>query len=117
MICQFARIINSLTKDFWKIPLEELYQRLLFAVRARRSRFYIPSTEHYCEADRYILWGGYNRDRITDMQRIPSEDGGWRYEEVEIQCFRIQRIMEKQTGATHAVLNEFFVPYRQYSLR
>lgn len=117
MICQFARIINSVNQDFWKIPLEEMYQRLIFAVRARRSRFYIPSIECYCEAKGYILWGGYYREQIIDMQYVPCENGSWRYEKVKIKDFRIQRIREEQTGATHAVLNEFFVPFKQYSLR
>ena len=117
MICQFARIINSFDQDFWKISLEEMYAALSSAVRARRSRFYMPSYERYCEADGYILWGGYTRDRIIDVQCIPCEDGSWRYETVEIKDFRIQRIRDKKTGATHAILNEFFVPYKQYSLR
>lgn len=117
MICQFTQIINGIAQDFWTISLGEMYAALLCTVRARRSRFYIPSSERYCEADGYILWGGYTRDRIIDVQCIPCEDGSWQYVTVEIEDFRIQRIMDKRTGATHAVLNEFFVPFKQHSLR
>ena len=117
MICHFYQIINRLSDDFWKISLDEMYERLLRAVRARKSRFYIPSSERYCEADGYVLWGTYGRARIIDMQCIPCEDGGWRYEKVIHEDFHIQRIKEKETGSTHAVLNELFIPYKQYSLR
>jgi len=117
MICQFARIINSFPQEFWVISLEEMYAALLYAVRSRRSRFFIPSSERYSEADGYILWGTYERKRIIDIRRVARENGKWGYEEVEIEDFHIQRIREKETGATHAVLNEFFVPYKQYSLR
>ena len=83
----------------------------------RRSGFYIPSCERYVEADEYILWGTYTRERIIDIQYLPDEDGNWRYETIELEDFCIQRIMDRQTGATHAVLNEFFVPYKQHTFR
>lgn len=116
MICQFAQIINSLTRDFWKIPLEEMYRKILLAVRSRQSRFYIPSCESYCEADGYILWGSYTRKCVIDIKCIPCEDGSWRYEEVEIKDFSIQRIRDR-SGFTHGILSEFFVPFGQHSLR
>ena len=68
MICQIDRIINSVGQEFWKIPLKELYGRILGIVRMRRSGFYIPSCERYVEADEYILWGTYTRERIIDIQ-------------------------------------------------
>ena len=117
MICQFTRIINSLTQDFWKISLEEMYKRILKAVRSRQCRFFIPSRECYCGGDDYILWGTYPRARIIDMQYMACEAGEYQYEEVEIKDFSIQRIKDKLTGATHAILDEFFIPYKQYSLR
>ncbi len=117
MISQLCLLRNIFFEDFWEVPLEEMYERLVRTVRARESRFYIPSSEHYCKADGYTLWGTYIRNRIIDMQRVQREDGKWGYEKVIIEEFQIQRIRDKETGATHAVLSELFIPYRQYSLR
>ncbi len=117
MICQIGRIINRFPQDFWKVSLEMLYPMLVGQVRGRSNRFYMPSSEHYCKGDSYILWGKYTRYRIIDIQCVTCEDGSQRYEKVEISGFSIQRIRDKETGATHAVLSEFFVPYKQYSLR
>lgn len=118
MICQFAWRVNTPEEDFFKIPLNELYERILNAVHSRRSRFFLPSRGRYCEADDYILNGGYKRKRIIDIQMVRNEDSTYRYEEVEIRDFRVQRILEKGAGhTTHAILPEIFVPYKQYSLR
>ena len=117
MICQFAWKINTLTEVFWRVSLEELYDMVSKAVRYHRTRFYIPSSECYCRADDYILYGSYSRSRIIDIQEFWGNDNRWHYREVEIQDFRIQRILDKATGRTHAILPEIFVPYRQYSLR
>lgn len=117
MICQFFGRINTLLEAFWNIPLDELYLKFNAAVRSRTARFYIPDSECNVEADGYELCGGYYRKEITDIQRILNEDGTWEYKEVRIQAFRIQRIKSKQTGKTHAILNEIFIPYRQFSLR
>ena len=118
MICQFSWRINTPTEDFWKISLEELYRRISEAVRRRRSRFFLPSIERYCQMNGYILNGGYKREHIIDIQMVQNEDGSHRYEKVEIRKFRIQRILEKGVGyTTHAILPEIFVPYKQYSLR
>ncbi len=117
MICQIDQIINRLPQDFWKNPLEMLYPMLVSCVRRRSNRFYMPSSERHCKGNSYILWGQYTRCRIIDIQYVKCEDGSHRYEKVEISGFSIQRIKDKETGATHAVLGEFFVPYKQYSLR
>lgn len=117
MICQIDQIINRLSPKFWKISLEKLYPMLVSWIRSRRIRFYMPSSERYCKRNGYILWGKYTRGRIIDIQCVTSEDGSQRYEKVEISGFGIQRIRDTETGATHAVLGEFLVPYKQYSLR
>ncbi len=117
MICQIAQIINRFPQDFWKKPLEKLYPMLVSRIRSRRIRFYMPSIKRYCKGNGYILWGRYTRHRIIDIQCVTSEDGSQRYEKVEIPEFSIQRIRDTETGATHAVLGEFFVPYKQYTLR
>ena len=117
MICQFTWRINTPAEDFWEISLKELYKRFLNAVQLRNARFYMPSSEGYCGPDEYILNGGYIRDRIVDIQRVQCSDGSFRYEKVEIRDFRIQRILDKQTGHTHAILPDVFVPYKNYSLR
>ncbi len=117
MINLFSWRINPLAKELWEIPLEELYDRISGVVRSRKARFYIPSTESYCEADDYTLNGGYLRKKIIDIRLMKNEDGTFQYETIEIRDFRIQRILEKSTGHTHAILPEIFVPYRQYSLR
>ena len=46
-----------------------------------------------------------------------NEDGTWEYKEVVISDFKIQRIMDQETGKTHAVLGELFIPYKQYTIR
>ncbi len=117
MICQIGQIINRFPQDFWKNPLEMLYPMFVDQVRRRSNRFYMPSSERYCKGNGYILWGKYTRGRIIDIQCVTSEDGSQRYEKVEISGFSIQRIRDTKTGATHAVLGEFLVPYKQYSLR
>ena len=117
MICQIYTRINILPKDLWTISLNELYLQCSNAVRARGAKFYMPGSECWPKADGYELYGGYFRKEIIDIQQVPNEDGTWRYEEVRIESFRIQRIKDKQTGKTHAILNELFVPYKQYSLR
>ena len=118
MICQFPWRINPLAEDFWTISLEELYKRISGSVRHRSVRFYMPSSERCCEANGYILNGGYTRARIIDIQLIQDAEGNCRYEEVVIIEFRIQRILEKGAGCTtHAILPEIFIPYKQYSLR
>ena len=117
MICQFLKTINHLSKDFWTIPLDDFYKKLNELVRNRRIRFYIPSVGRCSQAGNYILWGTYTRDRIIDIKLKSNEDEVCGYEEVLIQDFKIQRIRDKQTNKTHAILSEFFVPYKQYSLR
>lgn len=118
MICQFNWRNNTPTENFWTISLEELYEQISGTVRSQRARFYMPGTERFCKADGYTLAGGYKRKRIIDIQRIQDSEGGYRYEEIEIIDFRIQRILERGTGyTTHAILPELFVPYKQYSLR
>lgn len=118
MICQFAGRINTPDEDFWKISFEDLYKRFSDAIRSRRAWFYIPSSKRYCNADGYILNGGYGRKRIVDIQLVQDSDGNFQYEEVEIKNFRIQRILEKGSdGKTHAILPEIFVPYKEYTLR
>ena len=117
MICQFSWRINTPDKDFWEISLEELYERFLNAVQRRNARFYMPSSEGYCGPDEYTLNGGYLRKRIIDIQRVQCNDGSFRYEEVEIREFRIQRILDKRSGHTHGILPDVFVPYKKYSLR
>ena len=117
MICQLTWRIKALPDDFWKNSLTEVYLGCSNAVRTRRTRFHMPGSEYSLNADRYELCGGYFRKEIIDIQQVPNEDGTWRFEEVRLEAFRIQRIKDKQTGKTHAILPEFFVPYKQYSLR
>lgn len=116
MICQFGKEIKWL-KEILKMPLTTIYQRLQSAVRARKLRFFMPSSGRHSTADGYILWGYYTRERIIDKQPELQEDGTWEYVDIEIKDFQIQRIMDKRTGRTHAVLCELLVPYKQYSLR
>ena len=117
MICQFDWIIKPFGSDFWTCTLEELQKKAAGSVKARTIKFFMPSSEHYCKADDYILWGSYTRDCILDIQRIACKDGSWKYEVVKLENFRIQRIKDKETGKTHALLDEVLIPYRKYSLR
>ena len=116
MIYQFGKEIKWL-REILKMSLKTIYHRLLSAVRTRQLRFFMPSSGRYSHADDYILWGYYTRERIIDKQPELQEDGTWEYVDVEIKDFQIQRIMDKITGKTHAVLCEILVPYKQYSLR
>lgn len=117
MLCQFLKIINTQNIDFWRLSLEEYYDKIVGLFRSRMIGFFMPSSERIAASDSYILYGGYIRDQIIDIQLMQNDDGSWGYKEVVISKFRIQRILDKETGKTHAILNAFFVPYKQYSLR
>lgn len=120
MLCQFLKIINSQNSDnsdFWRISLEDYYEQLVEAFRMRKVSFYMPSSERISAPDSYILYGGYVRELIIDIQQVQNEDGNWEYREIVISKFRIQRILDKNSNKTQAILNSLFVPYKQYSLR
>ena len=118
MICLFSNKINTQNEKLWEMSLEELYAAFTRSVRTRMGRFFIPgSSGRYCDEDNYILYGHYTRKTVIDVQRIRKEDGSSEFREIEIEGFKIQRIMDRTTGATHAVLGELFIPYKQYTIR
>ena len=115
MICHFLSTINIQNENFWRIPLEEYYLQLVD--RSRKISFFMPSSECVSSPNSYILYGSYTRDLIIDIQQVQNDDGSWEYREIAVSKFRIQRILDKKTGKTQAVLSGLLVPYKQYSLR
>ena len=104
-------------KEILETPLETIYNQLVSSVRTRLLLFFMPSSKTQSKADDYILYGHYTRNRIIDIEAVVQEDGTVRYEKVIINDLQIQRIKDKRTGKTHAVLGEILVPYKEYSLR
>ena len=117
MLCQFEIKINPQNEDFWRLSLEECYDRIVELFSSRKIKFFMPSSERISAPGSYILYGGYKRVKVIDIQQVQKDDGSWVFEEVVIKDFRVQRILDKETGRTQAILNNFFIPYKQYSLR
>ena len=117
MICQIASFCKTLSERIWKISLKELNFRYIQAIWIRAVALCIAESGKPISPADYICYGTYGRKPILDVQLVVSPDGSVRYEEVLVVDLRIQRIQEKETGATQALLNDILVPYGNFSLR
>ena len=101
--------------DFFSEDLQSLYDTMREHVKRHRDILYmaccVAATKIY-----YILYGTYTRT-VIDARVKGYHNGIPELETIVIENFRVQRILHKDCGHTHALMFEWFIPYQQYSFR
>lgn len=117
MICQIESFCKTLIKESWTVSLKELNDRYIQAVWNRTVSLQIAESGKQINSTDYILFGSYKRAAILDVQLVEDADGNTVFKEITVIDLQIQRIQDKITKATHALLNDILVPYENFSLR
>jgi len=102
--------------DFFTVDLQTLYNSMCEQVRKHRGNLYMACCIA-AAAVTYVLYGTYPRKQLIDARVIGYHNGIPELETIVVREFRVQRLMHKDCGHTHALMFEWFIPYQKYSIR
>lgn len=101
--------------DFFTSDFQTMYDAMCERVFKHRNELFMACCI-VATAIGYILYGTYKR-KVIDARITGFRNNIPQFETQKIDDFRVQRLMHKECGHTHALMFELFVPYQKYSLR
>ena len=102
--------------DFFTADMQPLYNSMCERVRMHKDNLYMACCTDATKAE-YIFYGTYPRKKVIDARITGYHNGVPEIETLILKDFKIQRLMHKDCGHTHALMFEWFIPYQNYSIR